>query len=152
MNITPETRPQALEELLRVAKKDLVLLEYNWRTLASTENPDKIDKFRELAFNAFAKFSTDPYMGEKLPEMLETTGSILEYKIENFRREEDVENTPELVITLRGMGGAIRNVFNDGALADELEALADDFERNPIAFEPPAIVSATVNKKSHSSV
>ncbi|MDE1919265.1 MAG: class I SAM-dependent methyltransferase, partial [Patescibacteria group bacterium] len=48
MNILPETRAQSLRELLRVGKRDFVFLEYDWGTLSSNEDPDRIERFRTL--------------------------------------------------------------------------------------------------------
>ena len=93
MNIAPETRKQALEEALRVGKENLLLLEYNWRTLKSTERPKTIERFRDLAFQMFARFSTDPYMGEKFRELFDEVDPRLDYSLQSFKREEDAANS-----------------------------------------------------------
>jgi len=147
MNIAPETRVAALQELLRVGKKDFVFLEYNWRTLASTESPEVIERFRELMFEAFSRFSIDPYMGEKFADMFEAANPALKYDVRHFRRKESLENNTELIMSMRGMGDVVKNVLHDAELAEKFKELAEELERDPIAFEPPEIVVATLTGK-----
>lgn len=146
MNIKPETRTEALKELLRVGKGNFVFLEYNWRTLASTESPEVIERFRELMFEAFSKFSTDPYMGEKFSELFADVDPTLKYNLQSFKREESIDNNPELIMNVRGMGGAVENVLHDTELAEKFKKLASELEQHPIAFVPPEVVVATVRK------
>lgn len=148
MNIAPETRQKALEELLRVGKNDFVFLEYDWRTLASAENPELIETFRRLAFEGFKKFNTDPFMGQKLEELVRQGGLDLQCDIREFRRPEETANTPELILNVRGMAAGAKQVLHDDALAGELEDLAKKLEEKPFAFEPPAIIAAIVKHSS----
>lgn len=150
MNLTPETRVRALRELLRVAKNNLVFIEYNWRTFMSTKDQATVEHCKKLVFAAFARFSIDPYMGEKFPQLLDTSEPALTYQVQKFSREEAVENTPELILNLRSLGDAVENVLHDDELAEKLKRLADELERQPIAFEPPEIVVATVTKSTPS--
>ena len=144
MNIAPETRKQALKEILRVGKENLLLLEYNWKTLKSAENPETIERFRNLAFQVFAKFSTDPYMGEKFKELFNEVDPRLDYSLQSFKREEDVANTPELILNLRGFYQGAKNFLKDENLAEEIRKLIEELEKSPIRFAPPEIVAVTI--------
>lgn len=146
MNITKESRKQALEELMRVGKEKLVLLEYNWRTLRSTKNPEMAERFRELAFKLFQKFSTDPYMGEQLGDLVKEIDPDSKYSIQHFERKEDVANTPEVILNLKVFYNAAKNVLKDETFAADLQDLIDELEKSPIALIPPEIVAAIVEK------
>lgn len=143
MNIAPETRKQALIETLRVAKENVLLIEYNWETMKSTENPEIIERFRELAFKVFAKFSTDPYMGEKFEDLFKEVSSDLNYSLQSFKREEDVANVPELILMLRQFYGEAKKL-KDEVLAKGFNDLIEKLEKSPIKFAPPEIVVATI--------
>lgn len=142
MNIAPETRDQALKELLRVAKEKVVLLEYNWRTLHSTAHPEVVERFKDLAFRMFSKFSTDPYMGEQFEALLKKVGANLTYTLEHFKRAEDEANTAELILNVKSFQAAPM----DDAFKAEAAQLAADLEETPVAFVPPEIVAVTITK------
>ena len=144
MNIDPEARKLALEEALRVGKENLLFLEYNWRTLKSSERPKTIERFRDLAFQIFTRFSTDPYMGEKFKELFDEVNPRLEYSLQSFKREEDVANTPELILNLRGFYQVAKNFLKDENLAEESKKLIEELEKSPIKFTPPEIVVAII--------
>ncbi len=147
MNIAPASRRRALEELLRVGKENLILLEYNWRKLRSTDNPKTIDKLRELAFSLFSKFSIDPYMGEQFDGLLRDVDPDLHYSLQGFEPPEDAGNTPELMLHLRGMYRGAKDGLRDEALAEEFRKLIEELEASPIAFVPPEVVAAFVVRK-----
>jgi ubiquinone/menaquinone biosynthesis C-methylase UbiE len=144
MNIARESRGQALKELLRVGKEKLVLLEYNWRTLGSTESRKTIERFRELAFAFFSRFSTDPYMGEQFEDLLSSTDPHLKYSLQRFDRKEDVAHSAELILNLKGMYQGAKDVLKDEDLAGEFKKLSEEIEESPIAFTPPQVVAAIV--------
>ncbi len=146
MNIPPADRKHALEELLRVSKEEIILIEYNWRTLKSTENPKMIEEFRNIAFKIFSKFSTDPYMGEKLNDLLEEISPSLDYSLQSFKREEDVANTPELILNLRGFSQIAKNVLADQDLLEKCEKLIEKLGKTPLKFSPPEVVTALIKK------
>lgn len=146
MNISPETRAKALREILRVSEKDVLLLEYNWRTLKSTESPEIIDRFRDLAFQMFAKFSTDPYMGEKFEQLLKEVDPYLEYSLQSFKREESVNNMAELMLNLRGFYKGAKDFLKDEKLAEDFKRLIEELKNSPIKFVPPEIVVVIIKK------
>ena len=144
MNIKPETRRQALEEVLRVGKKDIVLIEYNWEYLKSTESPEIIERFRSLAFQIMGRFSTDPYMGKKFEELFEEVAPGLNYSLQGFRREEDMANTPEVILVLKGMQQISKNVLKDEGLSEEARRLIEELSKTPVKLSPPEVVVATI--------
>lgn len=145
MNILPESRKEALQEVLRVGKEALLLLEYNWRTLKSTEYPETIEEFRDLAFQLFSRFSTDPYMGEKFEDLFQEIDPNLKYTLDSFSREEG-NYTPELLLNLRGFHRAAKDILKDTEMTDKLEALIEKLEKEPIEFVPPDTVVAIIRK------
>lgn len=147
MNISPETRAKALGEILRVSKKDVLLLEYNWRTLKSTESPEIIDRFRDLAFQMFAKFSTDPYMGEKFEQLFDEIDPHLNYSLQRFEREESADNMPELMLHLQGFYRGAKDFLKDEKLAEDFKKLIEELKKSPIKFAPPEIVVAIIKKQ-----
>lgn len=146
MNISEGSRKQATEELLRVCKDSLVLLEYNWRTLRSEKHPEFIERFKQIAFKLFTAFSTDPYMGEKLEDFVSTTAPSRECSIERFQRPEDVGNTTELILNLKAFYNAAKNVLKDEAYANDILEMIAELEESPIEFAPPEIVVAVIKK------
>lgn len=146
MNVAPETRAKALGEILRVSKKDILLLEYNWRTLKSAESPKIIDRFRDLSFQMFAKFSTDPYMGEKFEQLFNEVDPHLNYSLQNLKREESADNMPELMLNLRGFYKGAKDFLKDEKLAEDFKKLIEELKKSPIKFAPPEIVAAVINK------
>ena len=146
MNIAPETRKKALEEALRVGKENILLLEYNWKTFRSTKNPETIERFKDLAFQMFARFSIDLYMGEKYRELLDSVDPHLNYSLRSFKREEGVADTVELILILRIFYQGAKNVLKDENLAEESRKLREELEKSPIKFVPPEIVTAIIKK------
>ncbi len=147
MNIKPETRAQALNEILRVTKGKTVLIEYDWKSLRSTEDPDSIERFKELALELFASTATDPYMGQKFDELIHSVDPSLQYALQKFEREEDTIHVPELILNMKGMEGAARNIFKNTNLADGFKELIESMSKNPIKFIPPDVVAATITKQ-----
>ena len=144
MNIVPEARKRAVEEILRVAKGRALFLEYNWETMKSSEQPEMLERFKDIALRLFGKFSTDPYMGGKFDELFATVDPDLQYSLQHFQREEDVANTPELLLNLRGFQQAAQNLLKDDELSEDCKRLIEDLEKDPLKFAPPEIVVATV--------
>lgn len=144
MNIVPEARTQAVEEILRVARERALLLEYNWETMKSSEQPEMLERFRDVAFRLFGRFSTDPYMGSKFDELFTAINPDLQYSLQHFQREEDAAYTPELILNLRGFQQAAQNILKDDRLSEDCERLIGDLETKPLRFAPPEIVVATV--------
>ena len=146
MNVLSKSRPEVLREALRVGKDALLFIEYNWRTLHSSESPEVIEEFRDLAFQMFSRFSTDPYMGEKFGALFREVDPKLNYTLRSFRREEDEANTPELLLNLRGFYRGAKDFLRDDAMAGKFEKLIESLEKKPIKFVPPEIVAAIVRK------
>jgi hypothetical protein len=133
-----------MEEILRVAKEKALFLEYNWKTMKSSEQPETLERFRNIAFRLFGKFSTDPYMGGEFDELFAAVDPNLRYSLQHFEREEDVAHTQEMLLNLRGFQQAAQNILKDDELSEDCKRLIEDLERNPLRFAPPEIVVATV--------
>ena len=146
MNIAPNSRKQAMQEVLRVGKSNVLLLEYNWRTLTSSENPKIIERFRNSAFKIFNRFSVEPFMGEKFEELFTEVDLNLNFSLRHFKREESVANIPELILNLRGFYQTARDILKDDDLAKEFKKLIEELEKSPVKFVPPEIVAAIIKK------
>lgn len=146
MNIAKESRKKALQELLRVGREKLVLLEYNWEALRSTDNPEVIETFRGAALELFKGFASDPYMGKQFDELIHEVDPSLPYRLEHFIREESVENVPELILNIKGMQQGAKNGLKNKALAVVFQELIDRLEKEPIKFSPPEITAAILTK------
>jgi hypothetical protein len=66
MHLTPADRRRALAEMLRLAKRHVVLLDYAWRTFASTSHPRLVSEFVEKTYALMAIVNADPHAGEAL--------------------------------------------------------------------------------------
>lgn len=146
MNIIKESRKKALEELLRVSKEKLVLLEYNWKTLSSTKNPEAAKRFQQLAFKIFKTFSTDPYMGEQFEDLLKEIDPNLKFSIQHFKRKEDVANTPEFILNLKAFYNIAKNMLKDEEYAEEIKTFIEELEKSPVEFAPPEVVAMVIEK------
>ncbi|MDP3997043.1 MAG: methyltransferase domain-containing protein [Candidatus Andersenbacteria bacterium] len=148
MNVASEKHAPILAELTRVTKEDMLLLEYNWETLHSTNDPETIERFRQIAFTIFSRFSTDPYMGQKLPTLLNQSPTPLRYTIRHFQRSENKTNSNELLQVLPGFHSAALNMLKDEKLAQSIAELIEQLKTKPINFTPPEIIAAVAKKKN----
>jgi ubiquinone/menaquinone biosynthesis C-methylase UbiE len=113
MNLRPEARGAAVQEILRVAKEKALFLEYDWGTLASDTSPDVVGRFRELALRFFERTYTDACFGGKLEDVLRANGAADELAIRHFRREESEENVPELIQNCCSFAAGAKNMLKD---------------------------------------
>ena len=146
MNITHDYHEDVLKELLRVTKNTIILIEYNWKAMKSSENPELVERFRKLAFEVFSKFSTDPYMGEKFKDLFNKVDPKLNFDIQSFKRREAIENIPELLLNLRDLRSVAKNIIKDEILTQGFEEIIKQLEEKPIKFAPPEIVAAIIKK------
>jgi SRSO17 transposase len=83
-------------------------------------------------------------MGEKFKELFDEVNPRLEYSLQSFKREENVANTPELILNIRGFYQVAKNLLKDEGLAEEAKKLIEELEKSPIKFTPPEIVVAII--------
>lgn len=145
MHLSMEDQKKAVEEILRVSKNESFLLEYDWGSLLSKENEDILGEFRDLSFQLMDKFKIDPFVGNKLKNILDEVGQDSTISIKRFSREE-ADYTNELIDLCAISIQMSRNILKDEYLAEKFDKLRDKLNNNHIKFIPPDIVSATIRK------
>lgn len=146
MHLSPENQRRAIKETVRVTKEKAFLIDYNWRSLASSTHPNELSKFRNLSFKLIHQSGVDPFLGEKLEALIKETVPNLTFRIQSFQRKED-DYTNELV-TLCQVSSKIANIrLGDSALSEQFQALGEEFKNNPIKFSPPEVVVTVIDKE-----
>lgn len=146
MNTNPNDHEKNINEIMRVTKNSAILLEYDWHELNSSENPEIIENYKNLAMEIFSHFKTDPYLGEKLEKLLLQINPNFNLTINKYKREESIDNISELILSLESFSGIAKNIIKDEVLTNRLINLKDSLEKKPIKFSPPSIVTAIINK------
>lgn len=85
-------------------------------------------------------------MGEKFKDLFEETDSSLNYSLLNFRREENIENIPELILLIQSFKQAAKNILKDEDLTEKFGQLIEKLEKSPIKFTPPETVAVIIKK------
>ncbi len=145
MNIAPDKRAPAVRELIRVAREDVVLLEYNWRTVGSSADPNRIASFRTAAIEVLYTLGTEPYMGEILDELVRNLDLAETYQVEHFRRQENTTHCGELILLASDLAAVAERRLKNLILANELRAFARELNHSPFAFIPAEVVAATIH-------
>lgn len=142
MHLSEADRRIALSELLRLAKKAVVLLEYDWSTIRSTNHSEILDQFIQMSFKTMNLFDVDPHAGENLKSIVSeaVVGPNVEFK--NFQREEG-DYTDE-IIKLCKMQSELCKRAGESQLFESFIELANTLELSPITFVPPSVVCAKI--------
>lgn len=156
MNIKPETRTAAIQEMMRVAKEAVVLMEYDWRSFASTSHPELIASVKQFVERVFTATGTDPYMGEKLEATVQEALPGASYTKESFTETESAKFLGELTALLHSLEANARkieetatneNVKNQARMAAAVAGvLSVEVEKAQPTIVPPAIESITIHK------
>ncbi|HVX91393.1 MAG TPA: class I SAM-dependent methyltransferase [Candidatus Paceibacterota bacterium] len=156
MNIKPETRAAAIQEMVRVAKEGVVLMEYDWSTFSSTSHPELIASVKQFVERVFTTTNTDPYMGGKLEAAVREALPDSSYTKERFLEPESPTFLPEMLALMESIQANAKRY--EESLSDESQRnmakmagtmagmLAVQLEKDQPSFIPPAIDSVTIRK------
>ena len=143
MHLSPEDQLKAIQELNRVTRQQIDLIEYNWRTIESSTDQEKLARFLELSFKLMEKAKIDPYAGEKILELSKAINPGAVQK--TFKREEG-DYTKELIMLCRTGSAMAKARLKDDQLASDLGNLAEELEQEHIKFAPAEIVVVEIKK------
>lgn len=68
MHLPERMRGEAVENLLAIANRHVVLMEYDWSTIRSTSHPKLIQQVLEIALQFMEAVGIDPFAGGKLKQ------------------------------------------------------------------------------------
>ena len=142
MHLPTADQPDAMNNLLYIANRNIVLLEYNWRTMESSRHAEELERFRECAFPFMELLHIDPYAGETLQNLVR---DMMPHGWYEFKRDQRPEGdyTSEL-ITLCDVQSNIARRMGNADLAERSAKLKEAFSVSPIKFIPPEVVIAVV--------
>jgi hypothetical protein len=143
MHLSIEKQRKAIQELIRIAKTAVVLLEYNWNTIRSTQYADLTTSFLETSCSLGKVVQFDPLAGETLKTRVpEIIGNEREIAFWSFPRPEG-DYTAELIqlCTVLGRTARLAGSMN---LANKYANIANRLQMSPITCVFPEIVAAVI--------
>lgn len=146
MHIKPESRKAALQEILRVIKDKVFILKYNWRTLDAEAPSELLVRFKDLSHILMEKAGVEPFMGQKLEELVRETVGEEHYTMARFGRKEG-NYADELVLLCDSSAQIALSHLKSKALQKSLERLSFDLRDKDVTFTPPEIVVAVIQKQ-----
>lgn len=142
MHLSEADQPNAMNNLLYIANRNIVLLEYNWRTMESSRHTAELERFRECAFPFMELLHIDPYAGETMQLLVR---DMMPHGWYEFKRDQRPEgNYTSELITLCAVQCNIARRIGNADLAERSAKLKEAFSVSPIEFVPPEIVVAVV--------
>lgn len=143
MHLSPDDRRRALEQMLRVARAHVVLLEYSWRTIGSDTHAALIGGFVDRTFDLMAEVHADPYSGEKLEALARDVAGDRRRRARTFHLPED-DHTEQFVVLCQ-MQADIAHRHGRPDLAREFKAVEDALEATRRSGEPIRMTSAAIH-------
>ena len=159
MNLVPANQKRAFEEMLRVAKDEVILMAYDWSAIGSPTHPEIAERFKRAGTTLLTHMISDPYFGRRLEKFVRDVSPGVRVHIRHFEREANEENVPELILICRSLRDGARMASEREGLSPEtkerLEESAKEFteligeieQASGFKFAPPEIVAATARKK-----
>lgn len=138
-SLSENDRVLVLRNMLRVTKKRIFVLEYNWEILTSSSFQKQIQEFKHVHFSMLRCIEASIHLGGKLQEF---TSDVLGHwpwhvaSVERYKRTEG-DYTDELIALC--IVGADIAMYKDVELSEKFVSLREQLEKKPITFVPPAI-------------
>ena len=146
MHLSPKNQRRAIEETVRVTKENIFIIDYNWRTLVSSTHSEEIKKFRKLSFELTEQSGVDPFLGEKIEELIKEATPNMTYRVQKFQRKED-DYTNELIALCEVSNKIAKARLNNPDLSEKFLSLSRELKINPVKFSPPEVVVAVIDKE-----
>ena len=133
---------QAFSNLLSIANQYVILVEYNWRTATSIQNPELMDRFKKLSFEFFEAAHIDPYAGETMQDMVRRT--IPGDRLEIFHDQRPEEDHTASFASLCETQSKFASALNKPSLSRKLAGLASRISAPGFWCTPPETVVAVI--------
>lgn len=145
MNIASETRAKAIQELIRVSKDVVVLIELNWQSMRASRKRDRrlLEEFSSLASEILPK-TTDFYFGGKLSNLLEGSIPKNAFSVERFELQESEAHNNFLLSAIMRLSGVAEKFCP--SKQERCEKLYKTLSKAPIAHTPPAVIVVIISK------
>jgi hypothetical protein len=142
MHLSSADRSRAVGNLLDVANRNVLLMEYNWRTMRSSRHSAMLKRFEESAHEFMELVGIDPYAGETMQKLVRST--LLRGRYEFVRDQRPEGDYTSEFIALCEVQNAVARRLGRLALAEKAENLKVMLSDSPIVFVPPEVVVAVI--------
>ena len=142
MHLSQADRSKAFANLLDIADRNLLLLEYNWRTMRSSHHSTTLKLFEEGAYAFMELLHIDPYAGEAMRGLVHDTLPHGQYEFGRDLRTEG--NYTSELIALCEVQSVVARRMGRLDLAEKSANLKAMLSDSPIEFVPPEVVIAVI--------
>lgn len=142
----------AFSEMLRVAKEQVVMIEFDWSTLDANHSRSRsiVNEFLTLTGKLFEILHGDINAGSQLIELAESVNPT-QWGVHIHRAQRpQADYTNEMIMLCRSSMEVAKRSSNIslGRLAIQFEKLINKLKKQPIEFIPPDIVVVTLKRNT----